>query len=119
MITHCQLVSSFASFKIAWPKQFQEAMRTLSAVFSFKLDFIAHPECSARITHLEKWSLFLAVPFVFASMYGMYFCYRWLCCWSPVGFVYRKWKSGWTQGLCLVLILLAADRVAFAASAAD
>ena len=86
-------------------------MAELGKVFNLKLQFIAHPECSARITHLEKWSLFLATPFVFCAIFAGYFLYRWVCAKSPFGFVYRTWKRKWLQVLSAALILVVADQV--------
>ena len=120
LVTHCQLIAAtFEDIEVKWPPEVTKVMADLGKVFNLKLQFIAHPECSAKISHLEKWSLFLAMPFVFATIYFLFFAWRWLCCWAPFGFVYRTWKRTWLQILSVILILVIADQLAFAISDAD
>ena len=69
IITHFQLVSSFTLFQIPWPSVFADFTKWLGAVFTFNLQFVAHPECAAKMGHLEKWLLFLCSPLLFIGAF--------------------------------------------------
>ena len=77
LITHMQLVASFTLFQIPWPKAFKDFTAWLGALFSFKLDFVAHPECAARLSHVTKWLLFLSTPLAFVVVFGAWWAVHW------------------------------------------
>ena len=77
LITHMQLVASFTLFQIPWPKAFKDLTAWLGAMFSFKLDFVAHPECAARFSHVTKWLLFLGTPLAFLAVFGGWWGLQW------------------------------------------
>lgn len=55
------------------PALFKDFTNWLGAVFSFNLSFVAHPECSAKLTHLAKWAMFLCTPLAFISCFGAWY----------------------------------------------
>ena len=75
LVTHFQLVSAFVQFGITWPCEFQEWTQWLLDVFSFKLDFLAHPECSMTLSPMTGWLFKLTMPCYFVMCFIAYFLF--------------------------------------------
>ena len=79
VITHMQVVSTFSGLNVHYPSQFKEVIGWIGDVLMFRLDGLAHPECSFQVSPFVKWCLFLCTPFYFALLYLLWYGLSRLC----------------------------------------
>jgi len=72
-LDYIQVISIFASTRVAWPQQIKDLFRILSA-FNLNIEIIA-PECAFKgITYKQKWGMIMALPIaVFALLLVIHF----------------------------------------------
>ena len=73
LLTHGQLLATFANFEANWPHLFRGVMRWLGALAMFNVDFAVHPECTAPVSPFAKWLVTLGTPFYFALLFALWY----------------------------------------------
>ena len=104
LVTHFQVVAAFVQFSIAWPCEFREWTEWLLAVFSFKLDFLARPECSMRLSPLTAFIFKLTMPAYFILAFIAYF---WFSKWLRPKLTF--WKSSFVENHAIMLVAIRAQ----------
>jgi hypothetical protein len=75
--TFLQVYSMLGNFDIKWPNQVEQTFR-FAGFFRFEFQLVS-PECSADLNYFERWCVLQLVPLMMVTLYGVGFCFVYLC----------------------------------------